>query len=252
MSAADAGLDERIRETGDDPASFTLAVERKAVSGAGTFDNLVGCDDDWYALDVCEGGTLDVWMGYDTALSGTTFAIQQIAAALGQLVGWGAILALSFMVAESLGRRAFPHHVQLWRTWSGEVAPTKPLLGQTVAGYLLVAVFFAYEVWLNIFANSSLGWWTPSDALTDPNVLANYFPWLTSIAISLQAGFWEECLFRAVPLASAALLGRRFGKPWLWIAVAMLSSLGASGEAARRAAEQWRGGERACAKRLHR
>jgi hypothetical protein len=45
---------------------------------------------------------------------------------------------------------------------------------------------------------------------------------LTSIAISLQAGFWEECLFRAVPIAGAALLGRRFGKPWLWITAAMV------------------------------
>ena len=163
-----------------------------------------------------------LWMGYDTALSETTFAIQQIVAALGQLVGMGAILALSFMVAESLGRRAFPQHVQLWRAWSGEVAPTKTLLGETIAGYLLIGVFFAYEVWLYFFVGKNLGWWSPSDALIDPNVLANYFPWLTTIAISLQAGFWEECLFRAVPLASAALLGRRFGKKWLWIAGAMV------------------------------
>jgi hypothetical protein len=49
-----------------------------------------------------------LWMGYDTAMSTTTFALQQIAAAIGQLVGMGAILALSFMAAESLGRRAFP------------------------------------------------------------------------------------------------------------------------------------------------
>jgi hypothetical protein len=163
-----------------------------------------------------------LWMSYDTALSGTTFVIQQVAAALGQLVGMGALLALSFMVAESLGRRAFPHHLQLWRAWSGQVAPTKTLLGQTIAGYLLIGIFFAYEVWLYFFVGKNLGWWTPSDALTDPNVLANYFPWLTSIAVSLQAGFWEECLFRAVPLAGAALLGRRFGKKWLWIAGAMV------------------------------
>jgi hypothetical protein len=163
-----------------------------------------------------------LWMGYDTALSQTTFALQQIAAAIGQLVGWGAILALSFMAAESLGRRAFPHHIQLWRTWSSEVAPTRTLLGQTIGGYLLIGIFFAYEVWLYFFASNTLGWWTPSSALTDPNVLANFFPWLTSIAISLQAGFWEECLFRAVPIAGAALLGRRFGKTWLWIAAAMV------------------------------
>jgi hypothetical protein len=163
-----------------------------------------------------------LWMGYDTAMSQTTFALQQIAAALGLAIGMGAILALSFMAAESLGRRAFPHHVQLWRAWSGEAAPTKSMLGYTIAGYLLVGVFLAYEVWLYVFASTNLGWWSPSNALTDPNVLANYFPWLTSIAISLQAGFWEECLFRAVPIAGAALLGRRFGKTWLWITAAMV------------------------------
>ncbi len=163
-----------------------------------------------------------LWMGYDTAISSTTFALQQIAMAIGQLVGMGALLALSFMAAESLSRRAFPQHVQLWRSWSKEVASTKTLLGQTVAGYLLIGIFFAYDVWLYFVATNNLGWWSPSSALTDPNVLANYFPWLTSLAISLQAGFWEECLFRAVPLACAALLGKRFGKPWLWISGAMV------------------------------
>ncbi len=163
-----------------------------------------------------------LWMGYDTAVSGTTFAFQQIAIAIGQLVGMGAILALSFMAAESLTRRAFPNHIQLWRCWSERVASTGSMLGQTIGGYLLIGIFFAYEVWLYFFASNTLGWWTPSSALTDPNVLANYFPWLTSIAISLQAGFWEECLFRAVPIAGAALLGRKFGKTWLWIVAAMV------------------------------
>jgi len=163
-----------------------------------------------------------LWMGYDTAISSTTFALQQIAIAIAQLVGMGALLSISFIAAESLTRRAFPEHIQFWKSWSGEVAPTRAMLGRTVAGFLLIGIFFAYDVWLYVFANSNLGWWTPSSALFDPNVLANYFPWLTSIAISLQAGFWEECLFRAVPIAGAALLGRRFGKRWMWIAGAMV------------------------------
>lgn len=162
------------------------------------------------------------WMSYDTAVSTSTFALQQIALAIGQVVALGAILSLVFMAAEGLGRRAFPSHLQLWRTWSGRVAPTRTVLGQTLAGYLLVGIFFAYEVWLYVFAARNLGWWSPSSALTDPDVLATYLPWLSSIGISLQAGFMEECLFRAVPLAAAALLGRRFGKTWLWIAGAML------------------------------
>lgn len=163
-----------------------------------------------------------LWMGYDTAISQTTFALQQVGTALGLLLGMGAVLALSFMAAESLSRRAFPHHVQLWRTWSSEVAPTRAILGQTIAGYLLIGIFFAYEVGLYIFSAKYLDWWTPSGQLIDPNVLANIFPWLTSVAISLQAGFWEECLFRAVPIAGAALLGKRFGKAWLWITAAMI------------------------------
>jgi len=163
-----------------------------------------------------------LWMGYDTAVSSTTFALQQIAIAIAQFIGMGAVLALSFIAAESLTRRAFPERIQLWKSWRGDVAASKSMLGYTVAGYLLIGIFFAYEVWLYYFANSQLGWWTPSSALTDPNVLANFFPWLTSIAISLQAGFWEESLFRAVPIASAALLGRRFGKRWLWITGAMV------------------------------
>ena len=48
------------------------------------------------------------------------------------------------------------------------------------------------------------------------------FPWLDPIALSLQAGFWEECLFRAVPLAGAALLGNRFGGRRAWITAAFL------------------------------
>ncbi|MBD3224793.1 MAG: CPBP family intramembrane metalloprotease, partial [Caldithrix sp.] len=53
-------------------------------------------------------------------------------------------------------------------------------------------------------------------------VLASYFPWLQSIAISLQAGFMEECLFRAIPIAGAVLLGRRFGHKTAWVVGAFI------------------------------
>ena len=98
--------------------------------------------------------------------------------------------------------------------------------------------------------------WLPSDTLEHPgvcvcvcvlcillfsysttkDVFANYLPWLSSIAISLQgvcmcvcvcvcvcivwflfsffclAGAWEECCFRAVPLSVASILGEKIGK----------------------------------------
>ena len=163
------------------------------------------------------------WMNYDTALSRQGFLVSQVATALVQFVTLGVLLTLSFIAAETLSRKAFPHHVQLWRVGAAGVANTTPVLGYTIAGYLLVPLFFGYEVALYFFSNNVLGWWSPSNALLQPDVLANYLPWLSSIAISFQAGFWEECLFRAVPLAGAALLGRYFGKPTLWIAAAMVT-----------------------------
>src|SRR5262245_21348913 len=144
------------------------------------------------------------WMSYDTAVSSGNFVLQQVALILAQFVGLGVMLTLSFMAAEGLTRLDFPEHVQLFKLWSRDVAPSRTVLGLTVGGFLAVAIFMAYDITLYFFAQRWLGWWTPSSADIDPNILATYFPWLDSIAISFQAGFWEESLFRAVPIAGAA------------------------------------------------
>jgi len=157
------------------------------------------------------------WMGYDTALSAGNHAMQQIVMIVLQFLGLGAILALAFMAAEGLTRMAFPDQIQLWKLWSKDVAGTRTVLGMTVGGFLGVTLFMAYDVSLYFFAHEKLGWWTPSSAQIDPDILATYFPWLESIAISFQAGFLEECLFRAVPIAGAALIGQRFGGRRYWI-----------------------------------
>jgi hypothetical protein len=162
------------------------------------------------------------WMQYDTALSTRAFVAQQVSAALAGLAGNVVLFSLSFMAAESLTRRAFPHHPQFWRLWGRDAANSRPVLGRTVAGYLLVPLFVAYEVGLYLFATKYLGWWTPSEALFNPDVLATYMPWFSAIAKSFQAGFWEESLFRAVPIAGAALIGDRFGNRRLWIIAAFI------------------------------
>jgi membrane protease YdiL (CAAX protease family) len=162
-----------------------------------------------------------LWMSYDTAVPRTTFVAQQLALAAALFVGMSAFLALSFMAAESLTRRAFGSHPQLWRVW-GRPGSSTAILGRTAAGYLLVPIFIAYEVGLYMFADRVLGWWTPSESLLHPDVLATYLPWLTAIANSLQAGFWEEALFRAIPLAGAALIGDRLGHRRLAIAIAFV------------------------------
>ena len=162
------------------------------------------------------------WLQYDTALSTTTFLVQQATSVTAAAVAMTVTFTLSFMAAESLSRRAFPRHPQLWRVWSPEAGASRAVLGRTVGAYLLVAIFFAYEVALYLVASRWLGWWTPSDALVHPDVLATYMPWLSAIAPSVQAGFWEESLFRAVPLAGAALIGDRFGRRRTCIAIAMI------------------------------
>ena len=162
------------------------------------------------------------WLDYDTAVSSAGFVAQQIGMQLLAFAGNAFLFSVSFMAAESLTRRAFPGHLQLWKLWSPSVAPSRTVLGQTVAGYLLVAAFFGYEVLFYFATSRGLGWWTPSDTLVQPDVLASYQPWFSAIAISTQAGFWEEAMFRAVPLAGAALLGRRYGRRGWWIAGTMI------------------------------
>src|SRR5207253_9577271 len=161
-------------------------------------------------------------MGYDTAVPASGFAIRQILAAVAVFGGFAVLLTVSFMAAETLSRRAFPHHVQLWKVWSRPAAASKTIFGETLTGYLLVAPFFAYEIVLYFFAQGKLGWWTPSDTLINPNMFANYVPSLSAIAQATQAGFWEECLFRAAPLATAALIGDEFGKRGAVIGGAMI------------------------------
>ncbi len=152
------------------------------------------------------------WFGYDTAQSVITFWLRQLGAAVVVAVGGGLGYALVFMAAEGLSRRAFPAHPQLWRVWSRDAAPTRQILGRTLGGYLFVPLELGMIAVFYYATNRWLGWWQPSEALTDPNILGSAVPALGPIAISLQAGFMEECLFRAVPLALAAIVGERFGR----------------------------------------
>ena len=163
-----------------------------------------------------------IWMQYDTAVPRATFLAQQAAFLVAGFVGFSAFFGLSFIAAETLTRRAFGHHPQLWRSWGREEGPSVQILGRTISGYLLVSVFFAYDVLLYVVMTRVFGWWSPAEALVHPDVLATYAPWLSAIANSFQAGFWEEALFRAVPIAGAALIGERLGHRRLFIVIAFV------------------------------
>jgi membrane protease YdiL (CAAX protease family) len=163
-----------------------------------------------------------LWMTYDTAVPRSTFLAQQTTVLAATFIGFGVFFGLSFMAAETLTRRAFGSHPQLWRAWSPDPGRSVEILGRTAAGFLLVSVFVAYDVLLYLFANRVLGWWSPAEALLNPDVLAAHVPWFSAIATSFQAGFWEESLFRAVPIAGAALIGDRFGQRKLFIVLAFV------------------------------
>ena len=162
------------------------------------------------------------WFGFPTTQQESTFWVRQAGMALLAFVGGGLALAEVFMAAEGLSRRAFPHHPQLWHLWSREAGGTVEVAGRTAGGYLFVPLELALIAAFYYATNRWLGWWQPSEALTDPNILSSLVPALTPIAISLQAGFMEECVFRAVPLALGALIGARYGRRRLGLAIAFV------------------------------
>ena len=162
------------------------------------------------------------WMHYDTALSSQGFIARQLTTLLAVALGMGALFFVSFAAAEGLSRRAFPHHPQLWRIWGPEAGSSTAVLGRTLGGYLVAAFSLLYVLVFYYITARHFGWWMPSESMADPDSLAHVLPWLTPFANSLQAGCWEESLFRAVPLAGAALLGSRWGGRRWWIAGAFI------------------------------
>ncbi|MBN2781003.1 MAG: CPBP family intramembrane metalloprotease, partial [Candidatus Marinimicrobia bacterium] len=162
------------------------------------------------------------WFSYDTSLSSAQFLMQQIFMALLQGLLIALIFFISSMAGEGLDRQAFPGHIQFWRSWSPTIGASREIMRQTVFGYLWAFFMVGFITFFYWVTNHVFDWWSPAENMVDPNVLALPLPWLLPAANSLQAGFWEECLFRAVPLAGAVLIGKNFRKKGLWIVLALI------------------------------
>ncbi len=128
--------------------------------------------------------TPTAWFGFATSQDESTFWVRQIGLALLVWLGGGLALAEVFMAAEGLTRRAFPQHPQLWRLWSRDAAGTLEIAGRTAGGYLFVPIELALIAVFYYVTNQWLGWWQPSEALTDPNILSSVVPALTPISIA--------------------------------------------------------------------
>lgn len=151
------------------------------------------------------------WMDYQTTSSSQTFVFQQIVQACGFLVAFGLVFATIYAVAEGLSRQAFGAQPYLWSTFKPAVAASPEVAGRLLGGYAWSGFFLLYAMLFIGFSTQVLGWWVPAGIESDPNILASWRPALGPIFNALQAGTWEECLFRAIPLSLAVLIGNRYG-----------------------------------------
>jgi len=163
-----------------------------------------------------------LWMQYNSAITLNSFLARLFLTLLVSLIGQTALYTIIIAAAEGLTRRAFGNHPQLWSVFSAENSTSRAIMGRIFGSYLLVGFNVAFVIGFYLFSLRYLGWWSPSEMLFDPNSLATYAPWFSPLAQSLNAGFIEECLFRAIPLAGAALLGNYFGKRNWWIGTAFI------------------------------
>jgi hypothetical protein len=162
------------------------------------------------------------WFGYATTESASNFLLRNGAFAVVAAVATTLLLGLIFAVAEGLSRRAFAQHPRVFNFWSVAAAASPQALGRTVGGYAWMAIELLLVSGFYWVARTQFGWWVPTESLSDPNILSAWRPALEPIANALQAGTMEESLFRAVPLAAAALIGTRLGRRRSAIAVALV------------------------------
>lgn len=163
-----------------------------------------------------------IWMQYNTALAPNAFLANFFILTAYQFVFFWAFYSIIFMVAEGLTRKAFPEHLQLSTIYVSRNASSLGVWGRTFSGYYFVFICLAFQAVFYVITARYLQWWIPSEGLFDPNILGSYIPWLEPISDALSAGSVEECLFRAIPLASAALLGARFGHRKSFIVAAFI------------------------------
>lgn len=152
-----------------------------------------------------------IWFSYPTSYSITTFLIQHILSLLVLFFIWIAIYCSTLAVAEGLTRIAFGNQIQLFKLFNKQITSSKEVFFIILLVYLLLGFIFGYVVLFYIIGIKAFSWWSPSSMLVNPNILSTYAPGYNVIALALGAAFWEECIFRAIPIATCTILGQKFG-----------------------------------------
>ena len=162
------------------------------------------------------------WFTYDTATSPATYQAMIALGATAAGLLTAVLVGFTLAAAESATRAAYPHHLDWWKLWT--YRGTTAVATRVAGGYAASTIAFAYVAIFYLATRSLLGWWVPSELLADPNQIATPLPWISGIAASLQAGVWEEALFRALPLSLLSLwVGQRPKRQW-WMAGGVIVS----------------------------
>ncbi len=162
------------------------------------------------------------WFGYDTAMSPVAFQALIAVSAVAMGVFTALLVGFTLTAAEAATRQAFPQQLDWWKLW--RYRGTTDVAARVAGGYAASCIAFAYVAVFYLATRSLLGWWVPSEVLDDPNQIATPLPWISGIAMSLQAGVWEEALFRALPLSLLALWVGSRPKRTLWMAAGVMGS----------------------------
>ena len=152
------------------------------------------------------------WISYDTATSVSSFLFSYILKALSLAVITTSFFTTIFSVAVTWDQLAFPSRLAFWKLWSPTAGSSLAVLGRTLGGYAFFVLFLGIMTATYLLLTQVFHWWCPADTLVDPTILATYAPWITPFSLAASAGFFEEILFRALPLAACAVLGRYYNR----------------------------------------
>ena len=162
------------------------------------------------------------WFAYDTAMSPAAFLGLQFVLAVVIGLFTALLVVFTLAAAEASTRHAFPWHLDWWKLW--RYRGTREVAARVGGGYAVATIAFAYVAVFYLVTRTLFGWWVPSELLDDPNQIASPMPWISGIAVSVNAGVWEESLFRALPLSLLSLwVGQRPRRRW-WLAAGVVGS----------------------------
>ena len=159
------------------------------------------------------------YSAYKTTQSFGVFVAQIIFGSMGSAIVNFIQVLIPLTVGEYLTRKAYPNLPQLWNWWHTESAASKQTAYYIKLGYIIFGCSIGFQAMFYLMSQKIPGVWIPTGPLFDPNFITAYLPALTPFSISFQAGIWEELLFRAVPIASAVLIGRHYKREKLALAI---------------------------------